>query len=170
MAIVLRLGALFFSVDPFDNPDSLSFRSVAETLVEEGRLGYVDRGIPGFELRAFRSILYPILVALGMVTGTGTTGVLLFQALLGIGVVAAVGALARRLYGNTAGLVALVFGALNWTPILWERQIMSEAFFTPLLVLGVLLSVEAMTGKEGRRGRAVLALYVLLQGELLIVL
>lgn len=148
-ALMIRLLALLFPVDPFANPDSLSFQAVAETLVDEGRLGYVDRGIPGFELRAFRSLLYPILLAFGIVTGAGTAGVLVIQALLGVAGVAAVAGIARQLYGNATALVAAWFGALYWTPLLWERQIMSEALFTPLLVAGVWLSVEAMAREEG---------------------
>ncbi|MFH1278026.1 MAG: glycosyltransferase family 39 protein [Candidatus Eisenbacteria bacterium] len=154
VAVLVRLALLLYPVDPFANPDSLSFQAIAKTLVDGGRLGYVDRGIPGFELRAFRSILYPILLALGIVTRTGTAGVLVIQALLGVAVVAAVAGIGRRLYGNTTGLVAAWFGALYWTPVLWERQIMSEALFTPLLVFGVLFSVEAMTKERGRRLRA----------------
>jgi hypothetical protein len=65
------------------------------------------------------------------------------QAILGLGTVALLAWLARAALGTAVGTVTAWCGALYGPAILSERQITSEALFTPLLALGAVLTVRA---------------------------
>ncbi len=137
-AVALRLALIAVPVDPYANPDSDSFRQLAQSLVAHGRLAYVDAGAPALPLRAFRSLLYPVFLAPAMATRHALALTLAAQGLLGIGVVIAMALLARRAFGDRVGMVTAWIGALYAASIVFERQVTSEALFTPLLVGGFL--------------------------------
>lgn len=141
-ALLLRLAALAIPVDPFLNPDSLAFRDLARSLVERGRLAYVDQGAPGVELVAFRSLLYPVFLAAFLALGSGLAGALVAQGVLGLATIAGVAFLGRHAFGPKLGTIAAWVGALYWGSIQFERQITSEALFAPLLVLATWLAMR----------------------------
>ncbi len=151
VALIVRVVALAFPVDPFLNPDSLAFRDLARSLIERGRLAYVDQGAPGVELVAFRSLLYPVFLALFVALGLGVTGALVAQAALGLVTIAAIALAARRAFGPGIGAGTAWIGALYWSTVYFERQVTSEALFAPLLALAVWLSTRA----RGAPGAAV---------------
>jgi hypothetical protein len=146
-AVVLRLLALLVPVDPFVNPDALAFADLARSVAEHGRLAYVDSGAPAIELRAFRSLLYPVFLAPFLGGPLPAWLALAAQALLGIAGIAGIAFLARRALGARVAVVTAWIGAL-YTPSIWyERQWTSEALFTPLLVLGAVLAARATTAR-----------------------
>ncbi len=146
-ALALRLLALFVSIDPYGNPDALAFDSLAQTLREEGRLAYVDRGIPGYELRAFRSLFYPVFLAGGRLAG-GDAGALALQGLIGIGLIALTGWMARRVFGDKVAVLSLWFGVFYWTSIWFERRILTEVLFSGLLIAGLAIVIRSMPREE----------------------
>ncbi len=144
VAVLVRAIALTIPVDPFLNPDSFAFRDLTRSLIERGRLAYVDQGAPGIELVAFRSLLYPIFLAGFVALGTGFAGALVAQAVLGLGTIALVAFIARHAFGNRVATVTAWIGALYWGSLYFERQITSEALFAPHLALAVWLAVRVV--------------------------
>lgn len=165
LALVVRAVGFAVPVDPFRAPDSRSFVSLAVSYANEGRLAYEDQGAPGVPLRAFRSLLYPVfLTATG--GASGHVGIaLVLQALLGVGVVGCVFLIARRAVGPDAALVAAFIGAVYWTSIYFERQILTESLFTFFLAAGVALALVDAGGTEPLAPRT--AARVLLAGAVL---
>ncbi|MGD8414233.1 MAG: hypothetical protein PVF33_08365, partial [Candidatus Latescibacterota bacterium] len=133
-----------------------SFIMLSQSLLDEGRLAYEDPGAPGVELRAFRSLLYPIVLAAAMRVHAGIPGVLVLQALLGIVVVGCIFRVGRDTLGVRYGVVGASIGALYWTSVYFERQILTESLYSGLLVIGVTLALPALRQRsleshDGRR-------------------
>jgi Dolichyl-phosphate-mannose-protein mannosyltransferase len=149
-AAALRLGALSVPIDPFAAPDSESFVLLSQSIVHEGRMAYRDPGSPAIELRAFRSLFYPLFLAASECVHAGTAGALIVQALLGIAVVACMFLVARRLLGDEIAAVTAWIGALYFGSIFYERQVLTEALYTPILVIGLTLAIVAFGRREGR--------------------
>lgn len=159
-ALVIRLLALFVSIDPYENPDAIAFDSLAQSLRDEGRLAYVDRGIPGYELRAFRSLFYPVFLAFGRFAG-GDAGALALQGLIGISLIALTGNLARRLFGVRVAVLSLWLGVCYWTSVWFERRILTEVLFSGLLIGGLALVIHAMPRNgEGAPRRSGMSLFI----------
>lgn len=88
-----------------------------------------------------REGLYPtILAAITGLMGRGTIGYHIFSAWVGVLTLAVVYALARRLYGDLAGLAALALLAVSMWPVLLARQVGRETLL-PLLASVVLLAL-----------------------------
>jgi len=139
IAVFLRLALAFVHVDPLLNPDALAFRDLARSFAATGRLAYVDQGAPGVELFAFRSLLYPLFLA-SMTAGGSFAPALVAQALLGVAIVPLMALLAIRAYGPRVAIATAWIGACYAGTIFNERQIASEALFTPLLVAAAVLA------------------------------
>ena len=165
LAIAVRAGAFAIEIDPFHAPDSHSFISLAESFSDTGRLEYEDQGAPGVRLRAFRSLLYPVMLRATGSDADGVTGALILQALLGVVVVATVYVVGRRTLGRETGIVAAAIGAVYWTSIYFERQVLTESIYTFLLVTGVALAMG--DSDAGRKPAAKTAVRIVLSGLVL---
>jgi hypothetical protein len=151
LALVIRVVAFAVPIDPFRAPDSQSFVSLAASFSNEGRLAYTDPGAPGVQLRAFRSLLYPVFFA-AVGGSSGHAGVALaLQALFGVGVVGCVLVIARRAVGRDVAIVAGWIGAVYWTSIFFERQILTESLYTFFLCAGVALALVNIEGRDRLR-------------------
>jgi hypothetical protein len=144
LAVVLVVAALmrsrFLSAGPptFVTPDSDDYLWP----------GYALASGLGFEPELRRTPLYPIFIAL--VLGAGGNLATLAAVQHGLGIVtaglafglgrAAFGPIAGRLAGLLAGLMVALSGPL----IIYEHYLMSEALFTLVLTLGLLVLVVAL--------------------------
>lgn len=97
-----------------------------------------------------REVLYPaVLATVTAIFGAGTVVYALFSVAVGMVTQALTFALARRLYGDLAGMAALGFMAFTWWPVMLSRTIGRETLL-PLLVVGVLLSLALGLPVYGR--------------------
>lgn len=145
VGLLVRLAAFAIPIDPLQNPDAVAFRALAQSVATTGRLAYVDQGAPGMVLHAFRSLLYPIFLA--AFAGTADrlppwAPVLLVQSLLGIATIACVADIGRIAFGRRVGITTAWIGALYLSSIACEREILSEALFTPLLACATWILVR----------------------------
>lgn len=109
-------------------------------LADSAREGYVQvfYNIEGEGREGFYHIL---LTAVNAVFGGGIMGYHLLAAWLGMLTIALVYALARRLYGNLAGLAAMALMAFSFFPVLLSRMVARETLL-PLLTTAVLLALS----------------------------
>ena len=140
-ALVVRL--LYISagieVPPQDTPD---YDEIAHNLLAGD--GFVaSSNWFGYQLRAWRSPLYPLLLAgIYGTVGDSHAAVRVVQALLGALTVVFVYFLARRLQPASAPVV-------GWLTVFYEplvsatNEVMTEVLFTMLLVAGVTAAIEA---------------------------
>ncbi len=152
LALTVRVVAFALPIDPFRAPDSHSFVALAASFSNEARLAYNDPGAPGTQLRAFRSLLYPVFLAAAG-GASGHVGVVLaLQALFGVCVVGCVYVIARRAIGHDVAIVAGWIGAIYWTSIFFERQILTESLYTFFLCAAVAMAMVDIEG-TGRVAR-----------------
>lgn len=91
------------------------------------------------------SLFHIMQAAVTSIFGNGLLGYHLLGTWVGLATLALVYALASRLYGPLAGVMALAILALNMWHILLGRQVQREALL-PLLVVGVLLALARTMG------------------------
>jgi len=152
-ATILRIVAVAIYIDPHQAPDSESFVLLTESILEDGRMAYRDNGSPEVELRAFRSLFYPVFLAAMKWAHLGTTGALVLQALLGLAVVLCMFLLGRLILGEKFAVVTAWIGALYFSSVTFERQILSESLYAPILIIGCTLAIFAFQERDryGRR-------------------
>lgn len=90
-----------------------------------------------------------LLVVLRLVTGGDYDAILYLQAFIGSMTVLPTSALARRLAGDGAGLIAAGGVALHWEPALGSAYLQSEVLFTPVLLLLLLLALRGFDRDDG---------------------
>ena len=118
--------------------------------------------------------LYPTFLALAMkLTGSDLAGPLVVQHVLGLGSAWLAWAIARRMAGPVAGLVAVAIAALSPVPIYYEGLIEKSA--PGIFVFGLAAWLLGSGLARGRAGRlagsgAALALTALLRGNALLVM
>jgi 4-amino-4-deoxy-L-arabinose transferase-like glycosyltransferase len=127
--------------------DALDYDRLAHSLID-GR-GYVNaRGEPS----SFRPPLYPAFVAAGYaLSGGAVQGVRFLQATLDVGTVALTYLIGRWLFGRGPGLLAALLLSLNLGTVAATGQLLSETFFTFLLMATVAVTVRWLWAmREGR--------------------
>ena len=126
------------------NADEVIDLRLAETVRQGSVRVFFDLGREG------REVLYPaILAAVTAIFGAGTVVYMLTSFAIGMVTQALTFALARRLYGDLAGLAALGFTALTWWPVFLSRTLGRESLL-PLLVVVVLLTLALGLPVYGR--------------------
>lgn len=141
-ALLLVLGvaagarALFLASNPpmLLTTDSITYALPASQLVH----GH------GFDLSLRRTPGYPLFLAgLWALFGDRLQPVAVAQHLLGVGTAVLTWVLGRLALGRLAALLGGLATALSGPQIIYEHYLMTEALFTPLVVLGVLILVLA---------------------------
>jgi hypothetical protein len=142
------------TADPYANPDSHAFESLARSFLAGRGLVYREPMLGSLDLYAFRSPVYGVFLAIGLALG-GVRGALAFQGAVAGATAALVGAIAARLGGRRTGYLALLL-ALAW-PTSWRLagQLMSETLYGGLAVAATWLALEAAARRSA--GRAALA-------------
>ena len=110
-------GAVMAAVvcrDPYANPDSHAFESLARAVASGHGLSYREPLLPTVPLFAFRNPLYPAAIA-GPLEWGGLTLVLALQGALAGLTAIGVASIARRLGGARAAWSAWAL-AMLWTP------------------------------------------------------
>lgn len=126
------------------NSNGVTDLRLAETVRQGGVRIFFDLNGEG------REVLYPALLAtVTAVFGAGTVIYAFASFAVGMITQAVTFALARRLYGDLAGLAALGFMAFIWWPVLLSRLIGRETML-PLLVATVLLMLALGLPVYGR--------------------
>jgi 4-amino-4-deoxy-L-arabinose transferase-like glycosyltransferase len=124
-------------------PDSADFLSAGLQLAEGDAFG----------LPLKRAPLYPVFIG-GVVLirgGADLEMIALVQHLLGLGTVVLVYFLGAVTFGRGVGLLAALGIAVNGSLLLMEHTINAEAVFTPLLLLGLVLTLLVL--RAGANGR-----------------
>ncbi len=137
------LVTLALRIDPFLNPDSHAFESLARALLNGQGFKYREPMLPGLDLFAFRAPAYPVFVALGLALGGVGTVIALQGALNGLSA-ALVGAIAGHLGGVRAAWIAFAL-RMVW-PAAWFQSglLLSELLYECLAVLATWLVVECI--------------------------
>lgn len=140
LALIVRVGVIAATPDFIPVADPADYSRHAQS-ISEGR-GYPESiYAPGGGPSALRPPLYPYWLAVVYgVAGPSWTAGRLASALLGTIAVALIGLIALRLWGRTAGLIALGIAALYPPLILVNASLVAEALFLPL-ILGALAAV-----------------------------
>lgn len=126
------------------NSDGVTDLRLAETVRQGGVRVFFDLNGEG------REVLYPALMAtVTAIFGAGTVIYAFASFVIGMITQAVTFALARRLFGDLAGLAALGFMAIVWWPVLLSRLIGRETLL-PLLVATVLLMLALGLPVYGR--------------------
>lgn len=142
LAFTLRLAFAAY-VQPVPYTDFKDYWAIAIRLAHgEGYVGYgpayVQQGAPS----AYRPIGYPFLLSLTIrLFGESWWVAVLFQTVMGTGVVLATYRLTTRLFGSTAGWIAGVLTALIADHVMWSSVLGSEIPFALMTLLGVTLWV-----------------------------
>src|SRR5215208_644926 len=142
LALAAIVRAVFlFRAPVFLRHDSVTYFQTGYELV---------RGA-GFDLPLRRSPLYPLFIAAVIwVFGEDLHALAFVQHLLGLITVAVSYLLGKALFGRVAGAVAGLLSGLSAPLLIHEHYILSEPLFTPLLGLGLLLTVYALQGGRAR--------------------
>jgi 4-amino-4-deoxy-L-arabinose transferase-like glycosyltransferase len=126
------------------NSDEVTDLRLAETVRQGGVRVFFDLNGEG------REVLYPALLAtVTAIFGAGTIVYSFASFVVGMITQAVTFALARRLFGDLAGLAALGFMALVWWPVMLSRLIGRETLL-PLLAATVLLMLALGLPVYGR--------------------
>src|SRR5690606_8510902 len=126
------------------NNNGVTDLRLAETVRQGGVRVFFDLNGEG------REVLYPALLAtVTAVFGAGTVIYAFASFVVGMITQAVTFALARRLFGDLAGLAALGFMAIVWWPVMLSRLIGRETML-PLLVATVLLMLALGLPVYGR--------------------
>lgn len=141
VGLLFRL-ALLYRIPPLFMPgDSQSFLAPAFDLA---------RGLP-FDPILKRPLGYPLFLASIMVLfGDDPRSIVVVQALLGLGTVAATYWIGRLAYGRAAGAMAALTVAVGGQLLIYEHYLLAESVFALLLALATLALMLAV-----RRGRGV---------------
>jgi 4-amino-4-deoxy-L-arabinose transferase-like glycosyltransferase len=144
-ATLIRLG-LALRPPPFLTPDSQGYYLPGWELAQG--LGF------GPELR--RTPAYPLFIALAVLLfGEDLRGLMLAQHALGVLTAGLTFVLGWQAYGRLAGLLAGLGVALAGPLLIYEHYVLTEALFTPLLTLALLLALLAL--RHPSRGRLMAA-------------
>jgi len=133
LARILLITAVFDWSEAPTRSDDLTYRQIAESLLEDGRLAthHFPVGYPLF--------LGVILAA----TGGSYIAVRVVQVLLGVLTIAVASRIARLLYGEEAGAITAWLMAL-YPPLLYlTGRIMSETLFIALLMSSILFFLNS---------------------------
>lgn len=153
-ALIGAVIAAAVTADPYANPDSHAFESLARSLLAGRGLAYREPLLGALDLYAFRSPVYGVFLAAGLALG-GVRGALALQGAVAGATAALVGAIGARLGGRRVGYLALGL-ALVWPTSWWlAGQLMSETLYGGLAVAATWLALEAAARRSA--GRAVLA-------------
>ncbi|HEX2619249.1 MAG TPA: glycosyltransferase family 39 protein [Phototrophicaceae bacterium] len=138
MILMMAAGMRFWHLTTL--PAGFSQEEILDIrLADSAREGYIQvfynlggEGREGF--------YHTVLTAVTAVTGNGILGYNIFAAWLGMLTIALMYALARRLYGNLAGLGSMALLAFGFFPILLSRMVARETLL-PLLTTAVMLTL-----------------------------
>ena len=145
IATIVRLG-FALRPPPFLTPDSQGYYLPGWELAQG--FGF------GPELR--RTPAYPLFIAwVVLLFGEDLRGLMLAQHALGVLTAGLTFVLGRLAYGRLAGLLAGLGVALAGPLLIYEHYVLTEALFTPLLTLALLLALSAL--RHPSRGRLVAA-------------
>ncbi len=143
VALVLRLslivisGLMAASTEPYYAPDSVTYVEPAASLAGEFR--FTTSGEP----EIVRTPGYPLLLALGGITGRQTIAVILLQAVLGSLQVLLVARIATILFQKrTIGRLAGFLIAIEPLSILYCARLLTETLFCFCLMTGIWLLAE----------------------------
>jgi 4-amino-4-deoxy-L-arabinose transferase-like glycosyltransferase len=92
---------------------------------------------------AFRAPLYPIFLAAVTFGDREFISILLFQSLIGVGIVWCTALIARELFGSAAGLIAAFLTAIYPYYVLHDTALQETSLYTFLTALAVLLLINA---------------------------
>ena len=110
--------------------------------------GYALASGLGFEPELRRTPLYPLFIALVLATGGNLATLVVVQHALGVVTAGLTFGLGRLAFGSVsgrlAGLLAGLMAALSGPLLIYEHYLMSEALFTLVLTLALLLLVAAL--------------------------
>lgn len=166
-AVALVVRCLFAFVYWTDQPltvDQVEYLMLAERVAAGEGMTF-----PPGERRLMRSPGYPLFLAAIHAVAPGQNAVKAVQCLLGALSVLLVAAMARRLAGERAALVAAWLAAL-YPPLVFEPAYMlSEPLYTALGLGCVLAAWEALETEDDGRRRTRAALAGLLTGAILLV-
>lgn len=121
--------------------DSAQYVASAEALLDPGETPHFEMRKPGYIL-----FLAGVQLAFG---NMGWAAISLNHVLLGLLPLIAYG-FGRHLHGRVAGWLAALLVTVRLQDIAWGNRMMSEALFTALFSLGLLLFVVALSRKPGR--------------------
>jgi dolichyl-phosphate-mannose-protein mannosyltransferase len=134
VATVVRLG-FALRPPPFLTPDSQGYYLPGWELAHGLGFGPELRRTPG----------YPLFVAAAVtLLGDDLRGLVLAQHALGLLTAGLTFLLGRLAYGRVAGLLAGLGVALAGPLLIYEHYVLTEALFTPLLTLALLLTLLAL--------------------------
>lgn len=150
LAAALAGVAITFALrlDPMQNPDSIAFVALAQSVLAGHGLRYQEALIPGLDLFAFRAPGYPLFLAAGLALG-GVGAVIAFQGALNGLAAALVGGIARRLGGGPRAAWIAFAIRLVW-PASWfySGLLLSEIFFEFLCILATWLVLESIARRR----------------------
>lgn len=127
-------------------PDQIEYLDVADSLLAGRGFSFVDARFDD-ELKAFRLPGYPLLIA---ATGGRIEFIRVFQSILDVSTILAVGLLARKLVSPTAGIVAAAFVCLDPFAVFFSALILSESLFAAMLAWAMFAIVGASRFANGR--------------------
>jgi 4-amino-4-deoxy-L-arabinose transferase-like glycosyltransferase len=163
IAFILRAGWLLRSGSQWMlTPDSLEYLSLAKGLIHHCGFARLNGACGSPE--AFRTPGYPIFLAMALASGLGVRGVLFLQAILGAGACAIVGLIVKRKWNKRAALLAAGLLAFDIPSILFTKEIMTEALFQALLMLGSFIALVTAERPAGKRTTALASLSGLIFG------
>lgn len=140
LAVIVAAGAAlrvaFYSRAPaFLHGDSIQYYVPAHALMAG----------EGFPLSLKRPPVYPVLLALvGRGFGEGFWAPIALQHVLGVGTAALVYGIGRLTFGRGVGLLAGLVAALSGGLLIYEHYLLTEAVFTFLLSLSLLLGLAGL--------------------------
>ncbi|HAN05465.1 MAG: hypothetical protein A2X29_11490 [Elusimicrobia bacterium GWA2_64_40] len=137
LALAVRLAYIYFSgFSVIPDPDTSEYLAYAENMLKG--LGYTDG-----QWRAFRAPGYPFFAAaVYYIFGPSIPVLKAAQALLSSAVPVLIYYIGLRTGGRLAGLVAGFFACFYFGLVLEPYHLVSEAVFTPLFALSVLLLLK----------------------------
>lgn len=137
LGLLLRLYWISVEFPVFEG-DECEYLRLAQNLVEHGTYVGLFEG---------PEVMYPplfpaLIAAFSFVTGSYETAGKLVTLLAGLGLIVAIFALARRLYGLRIGVIAAILAAFHPAFICLSGALYSESVYVPLVVAGVLFAVQ----------------------------
>lgn len=136
LALVLRVGLVIaqsqlhiFDIF-YDASDSVLYRGLAESLIQDGRYWFNDHPT------AYVTPGYPLLLAALFAISRGTLFIGLVQSLIGAATVVLVADTARRLGGIRAAWVAGIVAAVYPHFLFWTGYVLTETFYLFAFALG----------------------------------
>ena len=137
-ALFVRTGFVLTRAPVYAFPDSTQYAGIAKNLLAEGSFAFDE------DRKACRGPGYPVFLAgCFAMLGESAAGVRLVQAVIGAATCLLVFALARGLFGQTAGLIAGALAAIYPFFIFYTGLVLTETLFIATLAGAMLLLVRA---------------------------